>query len=351
MVLAWLVAYEALAWWDSGPLTAWLIVGLVIAATLVDLLFEGSSFCQWLCPIGQWNMSMSVASPTQVQVIDPAVCERCVTQDCLRGGPLGPGCGTSLFLPRKGGALDCTACMDCVTACPHGNAGVRVSVPFGEFRSESGRSVIGRWVDRADIAALLLVLGAGGIGNALLMTQPAIEWARAEIPVDAPWMRAAIITMLAIGLVASVPVILAMIGAAIRREPFRERLARLVADLWPLGVAIWVVHFGFHLVTGWRSAWPPLQRAARDATGLDLGEPQWASHCCASMPAWLMPAMLLVLAMAFTLSLQHCWMRADGSNLRERLLRWWPDAVACALWWGISAWVVLQPMEMRGLLG
>jgi len=30
---------------------------------------------------------------------------------------------------------------------------------------------------------------------------------------------------------------------------------------------------------------------------------------------------------------------------------WWiPDAVTTLLWWALSVWVVLQPMEMRGLL-
>jgi ferredoxin len=351
IVLAWLVAYEALAWWDSGLLTAWLLMGLVVGATVVDLLFEGSSFCQWLCPIGQWNMSMSIASPTQVQAIDPAVCERCVTQDCLRGGPLGPGCGTSLFLPRKGGALDCTACMDCVTACPHGNAGLRLAIPFSESRSESGRSVIGRWVDRGDIAALLLVLGAGGIANAMLMTQPVASWASATLSGMPPWSRAAVVTTLAVLAIAMVPVTLASIGCRIRGEAFGSRLSRLVADLWPLGVAIWVVHFGFHLVTGWRSAWPPLQRAARDAAALDLGTPEWAAHCCASVPDWIMPAMLLILAIALTISLERCWFRARGHGVRSNLWRWWPDALACMVWWALAVWVVLQPMEMRGLLG
>jgi hypothetical protein len=34
-----------------------------------------------------------------------------------------------------------------------------------------------------------------------------------------------------------------------------------------------------------------------------------------------------------------------------RAIVWWvPDAAVTLLWWSISVWVVLQPMEMRGLL-
>lgn len=347
LVLGWLVAYESLAWWDSAALTAWLVVGLVIGATLVDLLFEGSAFCQWLCPVGQWNMAMSVASPTQVRAIDPGICERCLTQDCLRGGPLGPGCGTSLFLPRKGGALECTACLDCVSACPHGNAGLVTAVPFAETLHESGRSVIGAWTRRGDFTLLFLVLGTGGVANALLMTEPAIEMAKAWMPGVPAALRAALVTVACVALIAAVPIACARMGAWVRREPFGERLARLVADLWPLGVAIWFVHFGFHLVTGWKSALPPLQRAAREGAGLDLGAPQWASHCCASAPSWLVPGMLLALALALTLTLQRCWRRSDaGAGVLVAAI----DSVAALTWWALCAWIALQPMQMRGLL-
>lgn len=350
VIVAWLVAYEAVAWWDSAAATAWLILGLLAIATVVDLLFEGSSFCQWMCPIGQWNMSMSVAAPTQVRALDPAVCARCATQDCLRGGPRGTGCGTSLFLPRKGGAMDCTACLDCVTACPHDNAGLVLAVPFEEQRREEVRSGIGFWPRRADLAALLLALAAGGVANALLMTEPAVETVQRAMPGWSPAWRAIVATLGCIGAVAALPVLAAVLGARLRGETVRERLSRLVADLWPLGVAVWLVHFGFHLVTGWRSAWPPLQRAAADGLSIDLGVPQWAAHCCASAPPWLMPSMLLVVSVALAITLQRLQRRtAMLRGLRGRLCLGL-DALVALAWWALIAWVVLQPMQMRGLL-
>jgi cytochrome c oxidase assembly factor CtaG/ferredoxin len=350
LIVAWLVAYEAVAWWDSAAATAWLILGLLALATLVDLLFEGSSFCQWMCPIGQWNMSMSVAAPTQVRALDPAVCARCTTQDCLRGGPLGNGCGTSLFLPRKGGAMDCTACLDCVTACPHDNAGMVAAVPFEEHQREEVRSGIGFWPRRADLSALLLALAAGGVVNALLMTEPAVEAVQRAMPDWDPAWRAVAATLGCMGVVAALPVLAAALGSRLRAEPMRERLARLVADLWPIGVAVWLVHFGFHLVTGWRSAWPPLQRAAADGLSIDLGAPQWAAHCCASAPPWLMPAMLLVASVALAITLQRVQRRTAALHGVRAALCLGVDALVALAWWALIAWIVLQPMQMRGLL-
>jgi hypothetical protein len=115
-------------------------------------------------------------------------------------------------------------------------------------------------------------------------------------------------------------------------------------------VAVWLVHFGFHLVTGWRSAWPPLQRAAADGMAIDLGAPQWAAYCCASAPAWLMPGMLLVVALAFTVTLQRVHRHTTAVAGVRGALCLGLDALVALAWWALIAWIVMQPMEMRGLL-
>ncbi len=353
ILVIWLMAYEAFGWWNSPVMTAWLLVGLVAAATVVDLIFQGSSFCQWLCPIGQWNMSMSMASPIQVGVLDPDICTRCTTHDCLRGGPKGPGCGTNIFLPRKVGSLDCTACMDCVTACPHDNAGAGLVVPFHEIAPETVRSSIGKWIERTDLVALLLVLECGAIVNAILMTAPVANELDTVLP---SWPRAAVValvTLLGMVLCATPIGVAAAIGGWQRCEPVKQRLARLVMDLWPIGASLWLVHFGFHLVTGWKSALPPLQRAAMESEWVDLGEPAWAANCCATSPDWLVPVMLCALGGALCISLQLLWNRAanaSATTLLRQVVRWCVDAIVAILWWSVSVWIVLQPMQMRGLL-
>lgn len=342
LVVAWLVAYEALGWWDSPWLTAWLVVGLVLAATVTDLLFEGAAFCQWVCPVGQWNMAMAVAAPLQVKARDLQVCERCATQDCLRGGERGPGCGTGLFVPRKTGSLECTWCLDCVTACPHDNVALAAVVPLQESLLEGTRSAIGRWRDRTDFATLLLVLGAGGLANALLMTEPVVGWVEGVGWAGSGALRAGLITLASIAVLLAWPALAACVGGS-----WRERWAGLALDLWPVGASVWLVHFGFHLASGWASALPPLQRAAMDAAGLDLGEPRWSAHCCATAPAWLVPAMLVALASGLVASLWLCWTRAVR---RGRPVTAVADALVALGWWMVAAWLVLQPMQMRGLI-
>jgi hypothetical protein len=246
--------------------------------------------------------------------------------------------------------------MDCVTACPHDNAGVLLKVPFMELQSEASRSVVGRWIERPDLAALLLVLECGALVNAALMTEPLVAWIGSWQPL--PWRAAtvALITLLAMVAVAVPALVAARVGAWVRREAFVHRLARMAFDLLPIGAGMWLVHFGFHLVTGWSSALPPLQRAARDGAALDLGEPAWAANCCAQVPQWLLPVMLCVLGLALLISLQLAWNRASrvdasGAQRSSRVLvRWLPDALVALSWWALAAWIVLQPMQMRGLL-
>lgn len=341
LVVGWLVAYEAFGWWDSPWLTAMLVLGLLAAATVTDLLFEGASFCRWVCPLGQWNMAMSMASPLQVKARDPSVCASCLTQDCLRGGDRGPGCGTGLFVPRKSGSLECTWCLDCVTACPHDNVAIGTVVPMSEARLEGTRSAIGRWSERSDFATLLMLLGAGGLANALLMTAPVVGWIEGLGLSWPRWIQAGTATVLMVGMIVSPAALACLVGGR-----FRTRWSGIAMDLWPMGVAVWLTHFGFHLVTGWASALPPLQRAAAEGVGMDLGEPRWLAHCCASSPEWLLPAMLGVLGGGVVGSLGLAWARA-----RRHALPAVADSVVILSWWLLAAWMALQPMQMRGLLG
>jgi polyferredoxin len=168
-------AYEALALWDRPWWTACLTLGYFAAAFAIDGLFRGASFCKYLCPIGQFNFVQSLASPLEVKARDPAVCASCRTKDCIRGRGGIPGCELHLFLPRKAGNMDCTACLDCVHACPHDNVGLIAGLPTAELWHDLPRSGVGRFGRRPDLAALVLVLVFGAFANAAGMVGPITE--------------------------------------------------------------------------------------------------------------------------------------------------------------------------------
>ena len=175
MLVAFLWAYEAFALWDSPWLTAWIALAYFSVAFVIDGLFQGASFCKYLCPIGQFNFVQSLMSPLEISTLDPNVCVSCQTKDCIRGRGDVPGCELHLYQPRKSSNMDCTFCLDCIHACPHENVGIVAATPGAELWSDSFRSGIGRWSKRGDLAALVVLLVFGGFANAALMTGPVMD--------------------------------------------------------------------------------------------------------------------------------------------------------------------------------
>jgi cytochrome c oxidase assembly factor CtaG len=284
-------AYEAFDLWDRPAATAGLLAGYFAAAFAVDALFRGASFCRYLCPIGQFQFVGALLSPLEVRVRKPEACASCSTHDCLRGNAEHRGCELGLFLPRKAGNLDCTFCLDCVKACPHEAIGILPVLPGRELIRDLPRSAIGRFADRPDLAALALVFVGAAFAAAFAMVAPSGGRAFALL-------------------------VAAALAAAFAVSP-RENRSRIALTLVPLGTGMWAAHWGYHLL----AAWPPGVFSGASLLGLELA---------------LLDAGLLG-------SLYAAW-RSEGA--RRAKLPW--EAAAVALW-ACGAWILLQPMPMRGM--
>jgi cytochrome c oxidase assembly factor CtaG/uncharacterized membrane protein (UPF0136 family) len=285
-------AYEAFDLWDRPAATAGLLVGYFAAAFAVDALFRGASFCRYLCPIGQFQFVGSLLSPLEVRVRKPEACASCTTHDCLRGNTEHRGCELGLFLPRKAGNLDCTFCLDCVKACPYDAIGILPVLPGRELVRDLPRSAIGRFADRADLAALALVFVGAAFAAAFAMVAPSQARAFALL-------------------------VAAALVAAFALSP-RESRSRVALTLVPLGMGMWAAHWLYHLL----AAWPPGVFSGASLLGLELT---------------LLDAGLLG-------SLYAAW-RSDGA--RSAKVPW---AAAAAALWACGAWILLQPMPMRGMV-
>jgi len=109
-------------------------------------------------------------------VREPAICDACTTHECIRGSATAAGCQTQLFQPQKFGNLDCTYCLDCTHACPHGNVGVLAAIPTSTLWLDRVRSGIGRFSRRPDLAALVVLVVFGAFANAAGMIEPVVVW-------------------------------------------------------------------------------------------------------------------------------------------------------------------------------
>jgi cytochrome c oxidase assembly factor CtaG len=351
-------AYEAFSLWDSPWWTAWLALGYFAAALVIDGFFRGAAFCKYLCPIGQFNFVQSLVSPLEVKVRDPGVCAGCRTKDCIRGRGAVPGCELHLYQPRKSGNMDCTFCLDCVHACPHGNIGVSAGAPGRSLWSDSGRSRDRAFGDRPDLAALILVLVFGAFANAAGMVAPVLEW-RDEIAGRVGssaglWLTTAFYLLALVVL----PVVTVGSAAALSRRWGRlpgsclSVATRYAFVLVPLGFGMWLAHYSFHFLTSFDAAVPPIQRFAAEHGWTHLGIPEWYGSCCRPVVVWLPRLELVFLELGMLLSLYAGWRvsLARSRGLGRALGAMLPWAILIVVLFAAGVWIVLQPMQMRGTL-
>ena len=356
LIVAFLWAYEALSLWDRPRWTACLAIGYFVGAFAIDGLFRGASFCKYLCPIGQFNFVQSLVSPLEVKARDPEVCASCRTKDCWRGRDGIPGCELHLFLPRKVGNMDCTACLDCVHACPHDNVGLSARVPGKELWDDRQRSGVGRFAKRRDLAALVVVLVFGAFVNAAAMVAPVVEvQTRVGVLTGSP-----LLATTGFGLVGLLVVpLVAVAGAAALGRHWSglkpgvlDVATRYAYALVPIGFGMWLAHYSFHFLTSYDTAVPVAQRFAADVSAMPLGEPEWIYACCRPSTAWLLPLEILFLDGGLLLSLYAAYRTSvlQSPSVTTALKSLAPWALLIVSLFAAGIWMIFQPMQMRGTL-
>jgi cytochrome c oxidase assembly factor CtaG/ferredoxin len=348
-------AYEAFSLWNSPWLTAWIILSYFLAALLIDGLFKGGSFCKYVCPIGQFHFVQSLLSPLEVKVRRPDVCRSCKTFDCIRGRPEQRGCELKLFQPRKKGNMDCTFCMDCVQACPHDNVGLIAVTPGHDLWTGEQRSSVGPFANRFDLAVLVLILVFGALANAAGMIAPVtalLDRARFLFDLQRP---AIIALFLAVGIFLIPGFIVYVAGFLSRRlgrlqVPLKPFISDFAMTLVPLGFAMWLAHFVFHLFTGSHLPIPVIERIALDLHLTLFGKPDWG------IASWAVPQLLdfeiLFLDLGLLVSLYAGWRVAQRYNHSKNrcLLIFAPWSLVYILFFIAAIWIIFQPMDMRGTM-
>ncbi len=359
LLLTFFVAYEACDLWSRPPWTAGIIVVFFVAAFAVDAVFRPGSFCKFVCPIGQFNFVNSLISPFDVAVRSHHVCADCTTRECIRGSDTSPGCELNLFVPRKSGGLDCTLCLDCVHACPHDNIGLLAVTPGIELWRDRLRSGIGRLSRRPDMAALTLLLVFAAFVNAAGMVAPVLNLERQAAAVLGVSNRAALVASFYILALVALPATLIFAAALASRRLSRDlesspTLAiRYAYAFIPLGFAMWLAHYGFHLATSAGAAVPASARFLADLGMLGRSAADIACNCCAQPADWLMRAEIIALDIGLLLSLYALDRIAAQRHgeFRRRLGAIGPWAGLMVGLFVAGIWILFQPMEMRGTVG
>lgn len=364
LFVAILFVYELFDLWNSPWWTAWLIVAYFVAALVIDGVFKHATFCKFVCPIGQFNFVASTVSPLEVKVRDQGVCAECKTKDCIRGRrdrPASPdfvvlqrGCELALFQPLKVGNMDCTFCLDCVHACPHDNVGVLSRVPAAELMTDPMRSGIGWFSRRKDIAALTMVFCFGALLNVFGMVSPvyAIEkWLGGLLHVQA---EAPVLALIFGSFLVVEPLVLLGVAAWLTKvwsgspRAIMPLAVRYSYALAPLGLGMWLAHYGFHFFSGLYTFIPVTQNALASLGWPIFGAPLW--RLTGISPRFIQPMEIGFLLLGLAGSLMVAFRLAEEDSPGKMIRAFAPWALVSVMIWVASIWLMYQPMEMRAML-
>ncbi|MDW7771967.1 MAG: hypothetical protein SCH71_03660 [Desulfobulbaceae bacterium] len=109
--------------------TAYVLVGLVLAATGLSMVYRHRSFCNFACPVSGFLSLYSMASVVEIRSRDPQVCGQCRSKACVFGSDKGWGCPWAENPSRMQRNNYCGMCMECIKTCPNDNMTLRAR-PF-----------------------------------------------------------------------------------------------------------------------------------------------------------------------------------------------------------------------------
>ena len=122
----------------TRPVATAIVFLLILVATLVlGLFFRRRVFCLYLCPVGGFLGTYSMASMTEIRAIDPEVCRKHKEKPCFKGGPDGWACPWKQYPGKMGRNNYCGLCTECIKSCPKDNMGLFFR-PFGSDRNLKG---------------------------------------------------------------------------------------------------------------------------------------------------------------------------------------------------------------------
>jgi ferredoxin len=372
LVLAVLFSYEAFDLWASPWLTAWLAVAYFVGAFAIDALFPAGTFCRYVCPLGNFNFAFASVSPTQVAAADPDVCRTCEHKPCLHGRetyadparapgersfvPLDeivhangegsfPGCETKLFVPAMTSNMDCTACMNCVRACPYDNVAVVLRSPARELVSDPWRK---RW--GLPLAAFAVLLLFWGLLNAVAMVPPfydAAEWlARTTGSRDEALLLGLFFAAFSLGglALAGATAVLADLAGGAGFAP-RRALTRWAYPFVALAFGFWAAHYLFHFLTGAASIVPVVQHFF-EWRGAAV-DPNW--RLARLVPSSLLFPLGAAISGGYALLASYVTVRIALRDFGRRgAVAMWPMLLLVVALAAFQVLVLALPMEMRG---
>jgi hypothetical protein len=216
--------------------TAFLFLAILILSLGLALIYRRRAFCQYLCPVGGFLGTYSMASITEVRAIDRDICRKHKQKPCYAGGPDGWACPWKQYNGTMNRNNYCGLCTECIKSCPKDNVGVFVR-PFGADKILKGYDEMFNVIIMLVVAIAFSITMSGPWG--VIKDAANVTESRQIIPF---LIYVASIWVAALGLF---PGIFALVARLARRfagtqESNRTLILRLTYMLVPIGIFAWI---------------------------------------------------------------------------------------------------------------
>ncbi len=111
-------------------LSAWVLLGFLLAAVGLSVVYDNRIFCRYVCPVGGFIGLYSMMSPLELRVRDCKTCQDHTAKDCVVGNANGYGCPWLVYPGKLTRNTYCGLCFECLKTCPKDNITLRLR-PFG----------------------------------------------------------------------------------------------------------------------------------------------------------------------------------------------------------------------------
>ena len=117
--------------------TAFMFLFILLLSLILSMIFRHRTFCRYLCPVGGFLGTYSMAAMTEIRSIDPEICKGHKEKSCYTGSPGGWACPWKQYVGNMDRNNYCGLCTECIKSCPKDNVGIFVR-PFGSDRLLKG---------------------------------------------------------------------------------------------------------------------------------------------------------------------------------------------------------------------
>ena len=216
--------------------TAALFLTILVVSLLLALVYRRRVFCQYLCPVGGFLGTYSMASMTELRAVDFDTCKKHKEKSCYAGGPGGWACPWKQYIGTMKRNNYCGLCTECIKSCPKDNVGVFIR-PFGSDRILKGYDEMFNVIIMLVVAIVFSITMSGPwsiIKDAANVTE-----SRQIVPF---LIYVALIWILALGVFPGIFVISARAAKRLAKSQESNRIfiLRLAYILLPIGIFAWI---------------------------------------------------------------------------------------------------------------